>query len=30
VFLFGERPAPNQFVGVGLVVVGLALLGIGG
>jgi drug/metabolite transporter (DMT)-like permease len=29
VFLFGERPAPNQFVGVGLVVVGLALLGVG-
>lgn len=28
VALFGERPAPNQFVGVAMVVAGLALLGL--
>ncbi|MEX0753698.1 MAG: EamA family transporter [Actinomycetota bacterium] len=30
VTLFRERPAPNQYAGIGLVVVGLILLGIGG
>ena len=30
VTLFGERPAPNQLLGIVLVIVGLVLLGIGG
>lgn len=30
VTLFGERPAPNQLLGIVLVVVGLVMLGIGG
>jgi drug/metabolite transporter (DMT)-like permease len=30
IFLFGERPAPNQYVGVALVVAGLILLGLEG
>jgi drug/metabolite transporter (DMT)-like permease len=30
VTIFGERPVPNQIVGVALVVVGLVLLGVGG
>jgi drug/metabolite transporter (DMT)-like permease len=28
VAMFGERPAPNQFLGVAMVIAGLALLGV--
>jgi drug/metabolite transporter (DMT)-like permease len=30
VTLFGERPAPNQVLGIGMVVAGLVMLGVGG